>query len=120
MTVKVYNHTYNVDPTGENTIEINHDQLYINIPSKDLLIDIDNRIKPSTTIEESAEEVVKAAGAVVESAGRAIVKSAETTEAEVEAAAVELAKTVIDISKSLDSTAVVLNEASKAVDNAQP
>ena len=61
VTVKVYNHTYNVDPTGENTIEINHDQLYINIPEKNLLIDIDNRIKPSTTIEESADEVVKKA-----------------------------------------------------------
>lgn len=106
VTVKVYNHTYNVDSTGTNTIEINHDQLYINIPSKDLLIDIDNRIKPSTTIEESA--------------GRAIVKGTEATEAEVEAAAAELAKTVIDITKkSLDSAAVVLNEASKAVDNAK-
>ena len=41
-----------------------------------LLIDIDNRIKPSQILEESADEVVKAAGA--------------------------------------------LNEASKAVDNAQP
>lgn len=120
VTVKVYNHTYNVDPTGENTIEINHDQLYINIPEKDLKIDIDNRIKEPTTLEESAEEVVKAAGAVVESAGRAIVKGTESAETEVEAAAAELAKTVIDITKkSLDSAAVALNEASKAVDNAQ-
>ena len=106
VTVKVYNHTYNVDPTGTNTIEIGHDQLYINIPEKNLLIDIDNRIKEPSTIEESA--------------GRAIVKGTEATEAEVEAAAVELAKTVIDITKkSLDSAAVVLNEASKAVNNAE-
>ena len=116
VTVKVYNHTYNVDPTGENTIEINHDQLYINIPSKDLLIDIDNRIKEPSTIEESAEEVVKAAGAVVESAGRAIVKGAET---EVEAAAADLAKAVIEVTKAgLDSASVVLNEATKAVNEA--
>lgn len=116
VTVKVYNHTYNVDPTGENTIEINHDQLYINIPSKDLLIDIDNRIKESSTIEESAEEVVKAAGAVVESAGRAIVKGSE---AEVESAAADLAKAVIEVTKAgLDSASVVLNEATKAVNEA--
>ena len=116
VTVKVYNHTYNVDPTGENTIEINHDQLYINIPSKDLLIDIDNRVKESPTLEESADEVIKAAGAVIESAGRAIVKGSE---AEVEAAAADLAKAVIDVTKAgLDSAAVVLNEASKAVNEA--
>ena len=74
VTVKVYNHTYNVDPTGTNTIEIGHDQLYINIPEKDLLIDIDNRIKPSTTIEESADEVVKAAADSVQTE---VVKKAE-------------------------------------------
>ena len=120
VTVKVYNHTYNVDSTGTNTIEIGHDQLYINIPEKNLLIDIDNRIKEPSTIEKSAEEVVKAAGAVVESAGRAIVKGTESAEDEVEAAATELAKAVIDITKkSLDSAAVVLNEASKAVNNAE-
>jgi phage shock protein PspC (stress-responsive transcriptional regulator)/uncharacterized membrane protein len=117
VTVKVYNHTYNVDPEGENVIEIDHDQLYISIPEKDLKIDIDNRVKESPTLEESADEVIKAAGAVIESAGRAIVKGSE---AEVEAAAADLAKAVIDVTKAgLDSAAVVLNEASKAVNEAQ-
>jgi hypothetical protein len=117
VTVKVYNHTYNVDPDGENVIEIDHDQLYISIPEKDLKIDIDNRVKESPTLEESADEVIKAAGAVIESAGRAIVKGSE---AEVEAAAADLAKAVIDVTKAgLDSAAVVLNEASKAVNEAQ-
>jgi phage shock protein PspC (stress-responsive transcriptional regulator)/uncharacterized membrane protein len=116
VTVKVYNHTYNVDPDGENVIEIDHDQLYISIPEKDLKIDIDNRVKESPTLEESADEVIKAAGAVIESAGRAIVKGSE---AEVEAAAADLAKAVIDVTKAgLDSAAVVLNEASKAVNEA--
>lgn len=116
VTVKVYNHTYNVDPDGENVIEINHDQLYISIPEKDLKIDIDNRVKESPTLEDSADEVIKAAGAVIESAGRAIVKGSE---AEVEAAAADLAKAVIDVTKAgLDSAAVVLNEASKAVNEA--
>ena len=116
VTVKVYNHTYNVDPEGENVIEIDHDQLYISIPEKDLKIDIDNRVKESPTLEESADEVIKAAGAVIESAGRAIVKGSE---AEVEAAAADLAKAVIDVTKAgLDSAAVVLNEASKAVNEA--
>ena len=116
VTVKVYNHTYNVDPEGENVIEIDHDQLYISIPEKDLKIDIDNRVKESPTLEESADEVIKAAGAVIESAGRAIVKGSE---AEIEAAAADLAKAVIDVTKAgLDSAAVVLNEASKAVNEA--
>ena len=116
VTVKVYNHTYNVDPDGENVIEIDHDQLYISIPEKDLKIDIDNRVKESPTLEESADEVIKAAGAVLESAGRAIVKGSE---AEVEAAAADMAKAVIDVTKAgLDSAAVVLNEASKAVNEA--
>ena len=39
-----------------------------------LLIDIDNRIKPSTTIEESADEVVKAAADSVQTE---VVKKAE-------------------------------------------
>ena len=117
VTVKVYNHTYNVDPEGENVIEIDHDQLYISIPEKDLKIDIDNRVKESPTLEESADEVIKAAGAVIESAGRAIVKGSE---AEVEAAAADLAKAVIDVTKAgLDSATVALNEASKAVNEAQ-
>lgn len=116
VTVKVYNHTYNVDPEGENVIEIDHDQLYISIPEKDLKIDIDNRVKESPTLEKSADEVIKAAGAVIESAGRAIVKGSE---AEVEAAAADLAKAVIDVTKAgLDSAAVALNEASKAVNEA--
>ena len=116
VTVKVYNHTYNVDPDGENVIEIGHDQLYISIPEKDLKIDIDNRVKESPTLEESADEVVKAAGAVIESAGRAIVNGSE---AEVEAAAKDLAKAVIEVTKAgLDSASVVLNEATKAVDDA--
>ena len=116
VTVKVYNHTYNVDPDGENVIEIGHDQLYISIPEKDLKIDIDNRVKESPTLEESADEVVKAAGAVVESAGRAIINGSE---AEVEAAAADLAKAVIEVTKAgLDSASVVLNEATKAVDDA--
>ena len=120
VTVKVYNHTYNVDPEGENVIEIDHDQLYISIPEQGLKIDIDNRVKESSTLEESADEVVKAAGAVVESAGRAIVKGSQEAEAEIEAAATDLAKAVIDITKKgLDSAAVALNEASKAVNNAQ-
>ena len=119
VTVKVYNHTYNVDPDGENVIEIGHDQLYISIPEKDLKIDIDNRVKETPTLEESADEVVKAAGAVVESAGRAIVKGSEA-EAEVEAAAADLAKAVIEVTKAgLDSASVVLNEATKAVNEAQ-
>lgn len=85
VTVKLYNHTYNVDPKGENTIEIGHDQLYINIPEQDLLIDIDNREKSPSTLEESADEVIKAA---------------------------DLAKAVIDVTKAgLDSVAVALNEA---------
>ena len=117
VTVKVYNHTYNVDPDGENVIEIGHDQLYISIPEKDLKIDIDNRVKETPTLEESADEVVKAAGAVVESAGRAIINGSE---AEVEAAAVDLAKAVIEVTKAgLDSATVVLNEATKAVNEAQ-
>ncbi len=116
VTVKLYNHTYNVDPDGENVIEIGHDQLYISIPEKDLKIDIDNRVKESPTLEESADEVVKAAGAVVESAGRAIINGSE---AEVEAAAADLAKAVIEVTKAgLDSASVVLNEATKAVDEA--
>ena len=116
VTVKIYDHTYNVDPEGENVIEIDHDQLYISIPEKDLKIDIDNRVKESPTLEESADEVIKAAGAVIESAGRAIVKGSE---AEIEAAAADLAKAVIDVTKAgLDSAAVVLNEASKAVNEA--
>ncbi len=119
VTVKVYNHTYNVDPDGENVIEIGHDQLYISIPEKDLKIDIDNRVKETPTLEESADEVIKAAGAVVESAGRAIVKGSEA-EAEVEAAAADLAKAVIEVTKAgLDSATVVLNEATKAVNEAQ-
>ncbi len=119
VTVKVYNHTYNVDPDGENVIEIGHDQLYISIPEKDLKIDIDNRVKETPTLEESADEVIKAAGAVVESAGRAIVKGSEV-EAEVEAAAADLAKAVIEVTKAgLDSATVVLNEATKAVNEAQ-
>ena len=117
VTVKVYNHTYNVDPDGENVIEIGHDQLYISIPEKDLKIDIDNRVKETPTLEESADEVVKAAGAVVESAGRAIINGSE---AEVEAAAADLAKAVIEVTKAgLDSASVVLNEATKAVNEAQ-
>lgn len=117
VTVKVYNHTYNVDPDGENVIEIGHDQLYISLPEKDLKIDIDNCVKESPTLEESADEVVKAAGAVIESAGRAIINGSE---AEVEAAAADLAKAVIEVTKAgLDSAAVALNEASKAVNNAQ-
>lgn len=120
VTVKVYNHTYNVDPEGENVIEIDHDQLYISIPEQGLKIDIDNRVKERSTLEESADEVIKAAGAVVESAGRAIVKGTQEAEAEIEAAATDLAKAVIDITKKgLDSAAVALNEASKAVNNAQ-
>ncbi len=116
VTVKVYNHTYNVDPDGENVIEIGHDQLYISIPEQNLKIDIDNRVKENTTLEESADEVVKAAGAVIESAGRAIVNGSE---AEVEAAAADLAKAVIEVTKAgLDSASVVLNEATKAVDDA--
>lgn len=102
VTVKVYNHTYNVDPDGENVIEIGHDQLYISIPEKDLKIDIDNRVKESPTLEESA--------------GRAIINGSE---AEVEAAAKDLAKAVIEVTKAgLDSASVVLNEATKAVDDA--
>lgn len=116
VTVKVYNHTYNVDPDGENVIEIDHDQLYILIPEQDLKIDIDNRVKESPTLEESADEVVKAAGAVVESAGRAIINGSE---AEVEAAAKDLAKAVIEVTKAgLDSASVVLNEATKTVNEA--
>lgn len=115
-TVKVYNHTYNVDPEGENVIEIDHDQLYISIPEQDLKIDIDNRVKSPSTLEESADEVIKAAGAVLESAGRAITNGSEK---EVEAAAKDLAKAVIDVTKAgLDSAAVALEQATKVVNEA--
>lgn len=117
VTVKVYNHTYNVDPESENVIEIDHDRLYISIPEKDLKVDIDNRTKEPSTLEESADEVVKAAGAVVESAGRAIVNGSE---AEVEAAAADLAKAVIEVTKAgLDSAAVVLDAGIDAVNEAK-
>lgn len=117
VTVKVYDHTYNVDPEGENVIEIDHDQLYISIPEQDLKIDIDNRVKSPSTLEESADEVVKAAGAVIESAGRAIVNGSEE---EIEAAAKDLAKAVIDVTKAgLDSATVALEAATKVVNEAQ-
>lgn len=102
VTVKVYNHTYNVDSTGENVIEIGHDNLYISIPEKNLKIDIDNRKEQPITLEEGADEVVKAAGAFVEGVGRAI---SNGSEAEVEAAGKEFAKEVINV------TAAALQEA---------
>lgn len=120
VTVKLYNHTYNVDPDGENVIEIGHDQLYISIPEQNLKIDIDNRAKKTSTLEESADEVIKAAGAVVESAGRAIVKGSQEAETEIEVAATDLAKALIDVTKAgLDSATVALNEASQVVNKAQ-
>lgn len=113
VTVKVYNHTYNVDPEGENVIEIGHDQLYISIPERNLKVEINNGEKEPTTLEESADEVVKAAGAMIESAGRAIVSGSE---AEIEEASKELVKAVIDVTKvGLDSAAVALDEIAKTV-----
>ena len=120
VTVKVYNHTYNVDEDGENTIEIGHDRLYINIPERDLLIDIDNSKESGTALVEGADEVIKAAesGSATTSKGElpkeiaSAKKDIADAEAEFEAAATEFA------TATLNAGTKIINSAAEKIDSA--
>ena len=134
VTVKIYNHTYNVDEDGENTIEIGHDHLYINIPERDLLIDIDNSKESGTALVEGADEVIKAAesGSATTSKGELPKKIASAkkdiaeaqtkienarkdiadAEAEFEAAATEFA------TATLNAGTKIINSAAEKIDSA--
>lgn len=137
VTVKIYNHTYNVDEDGENTIEIGHDRLYINIPERDLLIDIDNSKESGTALVEGADEVIKAAesGSATTSKGELPKKIASAkkdiaeaqtkienarkdiadAEAEFEAAATEFATATLNVgTKIINSAAEKIDSAVKA------
>lgn len=140
VTVKVYNHTYNVDEDGENRIEIGHDRLYINIPERDLLIDIDNSEESDPPLLEGADEVVKAAesssattskgeqpkeSAKIESAKKDIAeaqakienerKDIADAEAEFETAATEFATATLNAgTKIISSAAEKIDSAVKA------
>ncbi len=59
-TVRVYGRTYNVGTDRENIIEITHDGILIDLPEKDIHIDIDNEDCSSDDVEEGVTEVVKA------------------------------------------------------------
>lgn len=140
VTVKVYNHTYNVDEDGENRIEIGHDRLYINIPERDLLIDIDNSEESDPPLLEGVDEVVKAAesssattskgeqpkeSAKIESAKKDIAeaqakienerKDIADAEAEFETAATEFATATLNAgTKIISSAAEKIDSAVKA------
>ena len=123
VTVKIYNHTYNVDEDGENTIEIGHDRLYIDIPERDLLIDIDNSKESGTALVEGADEVIKAAesGSATTSKGElpkeiaSAKKDIADAEAEFEAAATEFATATLNVgTKIINSAAEKIDSAVKA------
>ncbi len=126
VTVKVYNHTYNVDEDGENRIEIGHDRLYINIPERDLLIDIDNSEESDPPLLEGVDEVVKAAesSSATTSKGEQTKESAKIenerkdiadAEAEFETAATEFATATLNAgTKIISSAAEKIDSAVKA------
>lgn len=73
-TVRLYGHTYNVGTDCENIIEVTYDGIRIDLPDKNIHIDIDNEDSSADDVEKAVTEVVKAVAEPVSTE-----KSAELT-----------------------------------------